>query len=154
LFTTRSPWLHPSVKSRAAAAFKLLSVTLHQTEAADRQESIGVFSFGPLELHPSEGLASAGGVALHLSVREFGLLVELARNDGRIVRREELYEAVWGEPLRPGDRPVDVYVRRLRVKLSRALPSWSFIHTHVGFGYRFAPMLESADENGALDAAL
>jgi DNA-binding response OmpR family regulator len=87
-------------------------------------------------------LASAGGVALHLSVREFGLLVELARNDGRIVRREELYEAVWGEPLRPGDRTVDVYVRRLRVKLSRALPSWSFIHTHVGFGYRFAPTLE------------
>ena len=129
-------------------------MTLHQSEGAARQLSTGVFSFGPLELHPREGLASAGGVALHLSVREFGLLVELARNDGRIVRREELYEAVWGEPLRPGDRTVDVYVRRLRVKLARALPSWSFIHTHVGFGYRFAPMLESGEENGALSPPL
>lgn len=129
-------------------------VTLHQSEGADGQVSSGVFSFGPLELHPREGLAAAGGVALHLSVREFGLLVELARNDGRIVRREELYESVWGEALRPGDRTVDVYVRRLRVKLSKALPDWSFIHTHVGFGYRFAPSLEPSPEDDALDTAL
>ncbi len=124
-------------------------VTLHQSEGADGQVSSGVFSLGPLELQRREGLASAGGVALHLSVREFGLLVELARNDGRIVRREELYESVWGEALRPGDRTVDVYVRRLRVKLKKVLPDWSFIHTHVGFGYRFAP----ANQFEAGDAA-
>lgn len=111
------------------------------------------FSFGPLELRPSEGLAAARGVALHLSVREFELLVELARNDGRIVRREELYEAVWGEPLRPGDRTVDVYVRRLRVKLAQALPAWSFIHTHVGFGYRFAPTLEAEGPEATISSA-
>lgn len=99
--------------------------------------------FGQLELVPGEGLALAAGIGLHLSVREFGLLVELALNDGRVVRREELYQAVWREPLRLGDRTVDVYVRRLRVKLAQGLPAWSFIHTHVGFGYRFAPMLES-----------
>jgi DNA-binding response OmpR family regulator len=33
---------------------------------------------------------------------------------------------------------VDVYVRKLRVKLEEALPSWRFIHTHFGFGYRLA----------------
>jgi DNA-binding response OmpR family regulator len=31
---------------------------------------------------------------------------------------------------------VDVYVRKLRVKLEEALPGWRFIHTHFGFGYR------------------
>lgn len=98
-------------------------------------------------------MAAARGVALHLSVREFELLVELARNDGRIVRREELYEAVWGEPLRPGDRTVDVYVRRLRVKLAQALPAWSFIHTHVGFGYRFAPTLEVEGPEATISSA-
>jgi DNA-binding response OmpR family regulator len=34
--------------------------------------------------------------------------------------------------------PAAVYVRKLRVKLQRALPSYSFIHTHFGFGYRLA----------------
>ncbi len=153
-FTTRSQWFHLSVKSRRCAPIKLRGVTLNQTEVLSGRDSSGAFSFGALELRPSEGLAMAEGTALHLSVREFGLLVELARNDGRIVRREELYEAVWGEPLRAGDRTVDVYVRRLRVKLAQALPAWSFIHTHVGFGYRFAPTLETAGDSGALHSAL
>jgi DNA-binding response OmpR family regulator len=153
-FTTRSQRFHLSVKSLGRARTKLQAVTLHHSESTDGQQLAGAFSFGPLELHPNEGLASAGGVALHLSVREFELLVELARNDGRIVRREELYEAVWGEPLRPGDRTVDVYVRRLRVKLTKALPAWSFIHTHVGFGYRFAPMRGSAHDTGEPHSAL
>ena len=98
-----------------------------------------VLQVGVLEIRPSEGLAIAGGRALRLSVREFGLLAELARQDGRIVRREDLYEHVWGVPLRHGDRTVDVYVRKLRVKLEQSLPEWRFIHTHVGFGYRFQP---------------
>jgi hypothetical protein len=34
---------------------------------------------------------------------------------------------------------VDVYIHKLRAKLSDALPEWSFIHTHFGFGYRFSP---------------
>jgi DNA-binding response OmpR family regulator len=38
-----------------------------------------------------------------------------------------------------GDRSIDVYVHKLRAKLEAALPEWSFIHTHVGFGYRFTP---------------
>ena len=46
----------------------------------------------------------AGGTALSLSVREFGLLVALARSGGGIVRREDLYQRVWGGSLRDGDR--------------------------------------------------
>ena len=38
--------------------------------------------------------------------------------------------------MRAGDRSVDVYVRKLRVKLQRELPGWLLIHTHFGFGYR------------------
>jgi len=108
-----------------------------------------VLRAGVLEIHPREGLVVAGGRALGLSVRELGLLVELARDDGRVARREDLYARVWGAPLRPGDRSVDVYIRKLRVKLERALPEWRFIHTHVGFGYRFGPERSHAFHNGA-----
>ena len=34
---------------------------------------------------------------------------------------------------------MDVYVHKLRSKLAEALPEWTFIHTHFGFGYRFQP---------------
>ena len=92
-----------------------------------------------LEIRPSEGFALVEGRPLRLSVREFGLLAELARHQGRVVSREALYKSVWGSNLRVGDRTIDVYVRRLRVKLAGQLPGWSFIHTHIGFGYRLQP---------------
>ena len=97
-----------------------------------------VITAGELEIRPSEYLVIAGGRTLTLSVRELDLLAALGRREGRIVPREELYETVWGAPMREADRSVDVYVHKLRAKLADALPEWQFIHTHFGFGYRFA----------------
>jgi DNA-binding response OmpR family regulator len=97
-----------------------------------------ILTVGPLEIAPDEHLARVDGHALTLSIRELRLLTELARREDRIVSREELFELVWGRAMRPGDRSVDVYVRKLRVKLDRALPAWCFVHTHFGFGYRLA----------------
>ncbi len=94
---------------------------------------------GELEIRPEEGLVLATGQALTLSVREFELLAAMARRQGAIITREDLYRAVWGGELRPGDRSVDVYVSKLRNKLEAALPDRRFIHTHPGFGYRFQP---------------
>ena len=91
-----------------------------------------------LEVRPDEHLALARGRALTLSVRELQVLVALARRQGHILSREALYETVWGGSLRADDRSVDVYVHKLRTKLAAALPEWRFIHTHFGFGYRFA----------------
>jgi DNA-binding response OmpR family regulator len=106
-----------------------------------------VIKAGELEIRPSEFLALAGGRALTLSVRELELLAALGRREGRIVPREELYRTVWGAPMRSADRSVDVYVHKLRAKLDDALPHWRHIHTHVGFGYRFAPELSHGFHN-------
>ncbi len=84
---------------------------------------------GELEIRPSEHLARARGRTLSLSVRELELLAALARREGRIVAREELYETVWGAPLRGQDRSVDVYVHKLRTKLAAALPGVG-VHPH------------------------
>ena len=94
---------------------------------------------GPLQILPGEHIARARGRTLMLSIRELCLLTELARRADRIMAREELFQLAWGREMRRGDRSVDVYVRRLRVKLEQALPGWRFIHTHFGFGYRLAP---------------
>ena len=80
----------------------------------------------------------APGRVLMLSTRELRLLTELARQEDHIVSREDLFALVWGKEMRPRDRSVDVYVRKLRVKLETGLPGWSFIHTHFGFGYRLS----------------
>jgi DNA-binding response OmpR family regulator len=99
-----------------------------------------VLDVAGLEIRPAEGLAVAEGRPLGLSPREAALLTTLAQARGRVVAREELYRRAWGHELRPGDRSIDVYVHKLRHKLEAALPGRSFIHTHVGFGYRFEPL--------------
>jgi DNA-binding response OmpR family regulator len=94
---------------------------------------------GDLEVRPTEFMAIAGGRPLHLTARELDLLTALVQRPDRIVSREELYRAVWGLPYSKSDRSVDVYVGKLRHKLAVALPRRRFVHTHFGFGYRFAP---------------
>jgi DNA-binding response OmpR family regulator len=105
-------------------------------EAATRPESLKA---GEIEIRPDEFVALAGGLPLTLTVRELQLLTALVERSGRIVSREELYQVVWGEIYRKSDRSVDVYVGKLRQKLEEALPGRHLIHTHFGFGYRFAP---------------
>ena len=72
-----------------------------------------------------------------------------ARQSDRVLRREEIYERVWGYAMAHGDRSVDVFVRKLRQKLRTASPDWSYIHTHFGVGYRFAPEPDRAGTRAA-----
>ena len=102
-----------------------------------------------VEIRPQEGMAVVGDVVVPLSAREVGLLTALAKRENRVVRREDLYRIVWGQPLRAGDRSIDVYVHKLRAKLEAAAPGVRFIHTHVGFGYRFVPELSQRFHNQA-----
>jgi DNA-binding response OmpR family regulator len=92
-----------------------------------------------LEIRPEEHAALVDGRPLRLTLRELQLLTMLASHPQRIFTREELYAEVWGRQPRHDDRSVDVYVSRLRSKLSDALPGQSLIHTHSGIGYRFSP---------------
>jgi DNA-binding response OmpR family regulator len=113
-------------------------------EAAPHDETIRA---GELELRRSDGLVLAAGQVVQLSVRELRLLTALMDRWGRIVSREELYRLAWGGTLRHGDRSVDVYVHKLRAKLERTLPEAAFIHTHLGFGYRFEPVSHPFNES-------
>jgi DNA-binding response OmpR family regulator len=107
---------------------------------------------GELEIRLGDGLVLASGRVVRLSVREFELLVAMARRTGAIATRDELYATVWGGQLRHGDRSVDVYVSKLRGKLEEAMPDRRFIHTHPGFGYRFQPQ-PSREQVGVLAAS-
>jgi DNA-binding response OmpR family regulator len=106
---------------------------------AAAQSPQDAIQIGPLEILPDQYLVRAQGRPMLLSIRELRVLTELARRADRIMPRDELFRLVWGREMRHGDRSVDVYVRKLRVKLETAVPGWRFIHTHFGFGYRLAP---------------
>jgi DNA-binding response OmpR family regulator len=105
---------------------------------------------GQITIRPDLYQAYAGETSLELTAREFEILHLLSQSD-RVLRREEIYERVWGYAMAHGDRSVDVFVRKLRQKLRIASPEWNYIHTHFGVGYRFAPELEGGSEPEAPD---
>ena len=76
---------------------------------------------------------------MDLTRREFEVLQLLAQAKGKVLQREEIYQAVWGYTMAHGDRSVDVFVRKVRQKLEKVSPDWNYIHTHFGVGYRFDP---------------
>lgn len=86
-----------------------------------------------------------GDASGELTAREFEILQLLAQSD-RVLRREEIYERIWGYAMGHGDRSVDVFVGKLRQKLRNISPQWTYIHTHFGVGYRFAPAFDEAAE--------
>ena len=92
-----------------------------------------------LEIRPSALQLLVDGRPIELTSREFQVLAALAERRNRVVPRTELYELVWRRRMAYRDRSVDVFVRKLRLKLQAACPGWSYIHTHFGVGYRFAP---------------
>ncbi len=94
---------------------------------------------GELEIRPDQFQAFVSGGSLDLTRREFELLHLVAEAKGQVLERETIYQRVWGYAMAHGDRSVDVFIRKLRQKLEKRSPDWSYIHTHFGVGYRFDP---------------
>lgn len=88
-----------------------------------------VIEAGPLRIWPTEFVAKMEGEPLHLTYKEFLLLLVLASSRGRLVTRDRIGVEVWGT--RPEGRTLDIHMTRLRAKLPRGA-----IQTVVRVGYR------------------
>ncbi len=113
------------------------SVVRRRRRSSSRAEAAPVVA-GEVEIRSDRFQAFVGESSIDLTRREFELIELLASAEGRVLEREEIYSRLWGYTMVRGDRSVDVFVRKLRQKLEKASPSWRYIHTHFGIGYRFA----------------
>jgi DNA-binding response OmpR family regulator len=94
---------------------------------------------GSLRVEPASRRVFLDGEEIMLTMREFDLLAFFAANPGRVFSRDQLMEAVWGEPWFDDTSTVTVHVRRLRAKLGDDPAAPRFIETVWGVGYRFRP---------------
>ena len=93
-----------------------------------------------LRLDPDNVQAFVDGESAELTPTEFRLVYTLAREQGRVLTRDELLQRVWGRRASHRDRTVDVFVRKLREKIDRQAPRHTFIHTRYGVGYKLEPL--------------
>lgn len=93
-----------------------------------------VLECGDLLLEVNAFRAFRHGVELRLSFTEFRLLELLVRNQGRVVPRRAIVEAIWGDRREVEVNTVDAFVRLVRRKL-RDTERNRLIQTHRGLGY-------------------
>ena len=93
----------------------------------------------PLAIDVGGQRASLRGQALTLTRREFRLLATLVEAGGRVLSRERLLEAAWGDDSDSLDRTVDTHVKTLRAKLRAVDAGHEYIVTHRGMGYSLVP---------------
>jgi len=110
---------------------------LRRADRAHQRGASSLIETDGLVVDPEQVQAFVDGRSVGLTPREFEVLHALARNPGKPVPRERLYREVWGYEMLPGDRSVDVFVRKVRRKLLELAGNRSFIETHYGVGYRF-----------------
>jgi DNA-binding response OmpR family regulator len=108
---------------------------------------------GALRIEPERRRALVGDRELQLRPKEFGLLVTLAMEPGRVFDRQELLDDVWGEEIIVDERTVDVHISWLRAKLHDAGVEGEMIQTVYGAGYRFVVRDRSPEPAQHHDAA-
>ncbi|MEW9670725.1 winged helix-turn-helix domain-containing protein [Ammoniphilus sp. 3BR4] len=104
--------------------------------AAEQQEE-QVVSLGPLEIYPEKYEATLNNQKLELTPKEFELLLYLAKNQGRVMTRDQLLNAVWNYDYVGDSRIVDVHISHLREKIEEDTKQPKHIKTVRGLGYKF-----------------
>ena len=100
-----------------------------------REDEEAPLVLGPLEIDGARHTVRWEGQPVHLTAKEFALLVALVEARGRVLSRQALLEQVWGYSYAEGTRTVDVHVRRLREKLPGIADR---LITVKSLGYRMA----------------
>ncbi len=117
---------------KPAVFLSRVKAILRRHENLRPHEITKTLRFGTLEINKENYNVSIAGKAISLAKKEFELLAFLANKPGRVYRRQEILDNVWGVNVRVGDRTIDVHIRKLREKVGD-----HFIVTIKGVGYKF-----------------
>ena len=88
--------------------------------------------FGDLEINFEHYKITKSGIPINLAKKEFELLALLSSKPGKVFKRSDIMNKVWGGDVIVGDRTIDVHIRKLREKLGS-----HYISTLKGVGYKF-----------------
>ena len=96
------------------------------------EDIVNTVKIGTLEINRDEYKIISKGKEIILPRKEFELLSLLASKPGKVFKRDEILDTVWGNEVIVGGRTIDVHIRKLREKLGDK----SF-KTVKGVGYKF-----------------
>ena len=93
---------------------------------------------GRIRIDPARREVTLDGSEVDLTAREFDLLEHFARHPGRVFRRADLLDKVWGYGHEGYEHTVNSHINRLRAKIEANPSKPEMIVTVWGVGYKFA----------------
>jgi DNA-binding response OmpR family regulator len=127
----------PKPFSPAELVIRIKRILDRSAGVAPQAASAPLLRIGELALDRDRHTATLSGTPLDLTAQEFRLLVTLAEADGRVLSREQLLDALYGQgEAFVLDRSVDALVKRLRQKLGDDPDVPRYVATIRGVGYR------------------
>ncbi len=114
-----------------------VDAVLRRVESSSQREEPLVLP--GLEIDPVARRVTVSGVEVALTVREYDLLLFLARHPGQVFSRDQLMETVWDYSFYTDTSTVTVHVRRLREKIEQTPSEPRLLQTVWGVGYRLQP---------------
>ena len=136
----------PKPFSPAELVLRVKSILRRATPSPDVAPAAGsaaiagpILRHGDLTIDPSRHEVRRGDEAIDLTRVEFRLLSAILGADGRVLSRDQLLDAVYGQDAADVlDRTIDVHIRRLRDKLDDDPDAPRYVQTVRGVGYRAA----------------
>ena len=108
-----------------------------------------VITRGALRLHCGTRTAWLGDRQIHLTAKDFELAAVVLLNQGRLLSRAELREAVWGRGAPVSSRTLDTHISRIRDKLELTPSNGWRLAAVYGHGYRLQQVPVSAGHDTA-----
>nr|WP_255203597.1 response regulator transcription factor [Myxococcus sp. AM011] len=90
---------------------------------------------GDLTVDPTTRRVLRAGVEIHLTAREYALLLFMLEHAGEVLSRTRIVQAVWDHDFETFSNVVEVYIRYLRNKVDAPFKGGKLIHTVRGVGY-------------------
>ncbi len=112
-----------------------LRALLRRYEAKESKSTF--LDVGNIQIDRERYLIIFNGKEMAVPRKEFELIYLLASKPGKVFKRDEILNEIWGRDIIVGDRTIDVHIRKLREKLGEEL-----IKTVKGIGYKFEEQIK------------
>lgn len=116
---------------------RIISLIRRYTHFNQMEETCQRLDFDGLTIDLETHTVIVKGQIYELPPKEFDLLLFCAKNQGKILTKQQIYEGVWGEPYIYDDSNIMAIISRLRKKLEDSSAKPKYIQTVKGIGYRF-----------------
>ena len=116
---------------------RIFSLIRRYTRFNRDRNSQEILQYEGLCVNIDERSVKTGNGTFELPPKEFDVLMFLAENQGKILTKQRIYEAVWKEPYVYDDNNIMAVISRLRKKLEENPANPRYIQTIKGIGYRF-----------------